>query len=60
MSDQRDLESLLASRFPLVAIETNEEVRARELVGRIARGKNWRCFPGRWPTGWRAGISSAH
>src|SRR6185436_15945803 len=41
MSDQRDLESLLASRFPLVAIETNEEVRARELLARIARGKNW-------------------
>jgi AAA+ superfamily predicted ATPase len=41
MSDQRDLESLLASRFPLVAIETNEEMRARELLARIARGKNW-------------------
>jgi AAA+ superfamily predicted ATPase len=41
MSDQRNLESLLASRFPLVAIETNEEVRARELLARIARGKNW-------------------
>lgn len=41
MSDQRNLESLLASRFPLVAIETNEEMRARELLARIARGKNW-------------------
>jgi SpoVK/Ycf46/Vps4 family AAA+-type ATPase len=44
MSDQRDLESLLASRFPLVAIETNEEVRARELLARITRGKNWALF----------------
>ena len=44
MSDQRNLESLLASRFPLVAIETNEEARARELLGRIARGKNWALF----------------
>jgi ATP-dependent 26S proteasome regulatory subunit len=44
VSDQRDLESLLASRFPLVAIETNEEMRARELVGRIARGKSWALF----------------
>jgi AAA+ superfamily predicted ATPase len=41
MNDQRDLESLLASRFPLVAIETNEEVRARALLSRIARSKNW-------------------
>jgi ATPase family protein associated with various cellular activities (AAA) len=41
MSDQRNLESLLASRFPLVAIETNEEMRARELLARIARGKSW-------------------
>jgi len=44
VSDQRNLESLLASRFPLVAIETNEEARARELLGRIARGKNWALF----------------
>ena len=44
MSDKSDLESLLASRFPLVAIETNEEVRARELLGRIARGKSWPLF----------------
>jgi AAA+ superfamily predicted ATPase len=41
VSDQRDLESLLASRFPLVAIETNEEARARELLARIARSRNW-------------------
>ena len=41
MNDQRDLENLLASRFPLVAIETNEEIRARELLARVARGKSW-------------------
>jgi len=44
VNDQRDLESLLASRFPLVAIESNEEKRARELLARIARGRNWPLY----------------
>jgi len=41
VSDQRNLESLLASRFALVVIESNEELRARQLLARIARDRSW-------------------
>jgi hypothetical protein len=44
MSDQRDLEALLGSRFPIVAVETHEERRALALIERIARAKNWLLF----------------
>ena len=57
--DQRDLESLLASRFPIVAIETHEEGRAMELLARIARSKNrpllsWSAADGMKGPGWTA------
>ncbi|HEX5612049.1 MAG TPA: AAA family ATPase [Burkholderiales bacterium] len=41
MNDQRDLEALLASRFPLVVIESNEELRARQMLARISRDRKW-------------------
>jgi SpoVK/Ycf46/Vps4 family AAA+-type ATPase len=44
MNDQRDLEALLGSRIPLIALETHEERRARELLERVARGKGWPLF----------------
>ena len=44
MNDERDLEALLGSRFPLIALETHEEKRALGLIERIARGKNWPLF----------------
>jgi SpoVK/Ycf46/Vps4 family AAA+-type ATPase len=41
MNDQRDLEALLGSRIPVIALETHEELRARELLARIARTRAW-------------------
>jgi len=41
VNDQRELEALLASRFPLVVIESNEEMRARQVLARISRDRKW-------------------
>ena len=43
MSDEHDLELLIASRFPIIAIETHEEERALELV--VARCASRRRLP---------------
>jgi SpoVK/Ycf46/Vps4 family AAA+-type ATPase len=37
MNDQRDLEVMIASRFPIIAIESQEETRVLQLLSRIAR-----------------------
>ena len=37
MKDERDLELLIASRFPIIAIETHEETRALALLKRCAQ-----------------------
>lgn len=38
--DERELELLIASRFPVIALETHEEERAVELLARCARRAN--------------------
>ena len=43
MNDQRDLEVLIASRYPIIAIETQEEARVLKLLSRIAAAKNMSC-----------------
>lgn len=57
MNDQRDLEALLGSRIPVIALETHEEVRARQLIERVARGRNrplffWSVADGIQGQGW--------
>ncbi len=44
MNDQRDLEVMIASRFPLIAIESQEENRVLQLLQRIARGHSQQLF----------------
>ena len=43
MNDQRDLEVMIASRFPIIAIESPEEGRVLQLLSRIAAAKSLRC-----------------
>ena len=43
MNDQRDLEVLIASRYPIIAIETQEEARVLKLLSRIAAAKSMNC-----------------
>jgi ATP-dependent 26S proteasome regulatory subunit len=43
MNDQRDLEVLIASRNPIISIETQEEARVLKLVSRIAAAKTVSC-----------------
>ncbi len=44
MNDQRDLEVMIASRFPIIAIESQEETRVLQLLARIARAQNMTLF----------------
>ena len=58
MKDEHDLELLIASRFPIIAIETHEEERALQLVTRCA---SRRQLPvSRWSvtTGWKPSYTS--
>ena len=43
MNDQRDLEVMIASRFPIIAIESQEESRVLKLLSKIAAAKNLNC-----------------
>jgi SpoVK/Ycf46/Vps4 family AAA+-type ATPase len=43
VNDQHDLEVMIASRFPIIAIETQEESRALKLLSRIAAAKSMNC-----------------
>jgi SpoVK/Ycf46/Vps4 family AAA+-type ATPase len=43
MNDQHDLEVMIASRFPIIAIETQEESRVLKLLSRIAAAKTLNC-----------------
>ena len=43
MNDQRDLEVMIASRYPIIAIETQEESRVLKLLSRIAAAKTLNC-----------------
>ena len=41
MNDQHDLETMLNSRFPIVTIETHEEVRIIELLRQVCQLNDW-------------------
>jgi SpoVK/Ycf46/Vps4 family AAA+-type ATPase len=43
MNDQRDLEVMIASRFPIISIESQEEGRVLQLLSRIAAAKQMNC-----------------
>ena len=43
MNDQRDLEVMIASRYPIIAIESQEEGRVLQLLSRIAATKRLNC-----------------
>jgi SpoVK/Ycf46/Vps4 family AAA+-type ATPase len=43
MNDQRDLEVMIASRYPIIAIETQEESRVLKLLSKIAAAKAMSC-----------------
>ena len=44
MDDQHDLEVLIASRLPIIAVESYEETRVLALLERCSRGRNWPLF----------------
>jgi ATPase family associated with various cellular activities (AAA) len=54
MKDEHELELLIASRFPIIAIETQEEQRAIELLKRCASRRNLPVFTWSVTTGWKA------
>jgi SpoVK/Ycf46/Vps4 family AAA+-type ATPase len=43
VNDQRDLEVMIASRYPIIAIESQEEARVLKLLSRIAAAKALNC-----------------
>ena len=53
MKDEHELELLIASRFPIIAIETREEERALQLVVRCASRRQLPVFSWSITTGWR-------
>lgn len=53
MKDEHDLELLIASRFPIIAIETHEEQRAVHLLARCASRKQLPVFTWSVTTGWK-------
>ena len=63
--DERDLELMIASRFPIIAIETHEEARAIELLARCAqrRGlplRRWTVTGGLQAGGTTATVAGTH
>jgi hypothetical protein len=50
MKDEHELEVLIASRFPIIAIDTHEEERALQLVARCASRRHCRSSRGPSPT----------
>ena len=61
MNDQRDLEVMIASRFPIIAIDSQEENRVLQLLQRIAGGRGQAVFV--WSAadglhGWQSGAGS--
>lgn len=53
MKDEHDLELLIASRFPIIAIETHEEQRAVNLLARCASRRQLPVFTWSVTTGWK-------
>jgi len=54
MKDEHELELLIASRFPIIAIETYEEQRAIELLTRCASRRKLPVFTWSLTSGWKA------
>jgi hypothetical protein len=54
MKDEHELELLIASRFPIIAIETHEERRALELLARCASRRKLPVFAWSLTSGWKA------
>jgi hypothetical protein len=59
MKDEHDLELLIASRFPIIAIETHEEQRAVELLTRCASRRQLPVYTWSLTTGWKAAHMQA-
>ena len=59
MKDEHDLELLIASRFPIIAIETHEEQRAIELLTRCASRRKLPVYTWSLTTGWKASHMQA-
>ena len=59
MNDQRDLEVMIASRFPIIAIESQEEGRVLQLLSRIAAAKGIGCQVWSVAEGLRGPLSGA-
>ncbi|MCW7540068.1 AAA family ATPase [Aquabacterium sp. A7-Y] len=53
MKDEHDLELLIASRFPIISIETHEEQRAVQLLARCASRRQLPVFTWSVTTGWK-------
>jgi len=54
LKDEHELELLIASRFPIIAIETHEEQRALELLKRCASRRNLAVFTWSITGGWKS------
>jgi SpoVK/Ycf46/Vps4 family AAA+-type ATPase len=55
MKDERELELLIASRFPIIAIDTQEEARALALVARCAARRKLPLWSWSLTSGWASG-----
>jgi AAA+ superfamily predicted ATPase len=53
MKDEHELELLIASRFPIIAIDTQEEERALQLVARCASRRGLPVFTWSVTNGWK-------
>jgi SpoVK/Ycf46/Vps4 family AAA+-type ATPase len=58
VNDQRDLEVVIASRFPIIAIESQEESRVLQLLQRIARASSQVLLVWSAAEGLRGGLSA--
>lgn len=64
-NDEHDLELLIASRFPIIAIETHEESRAIELLARCALRRalplrSWSVTTGLQAAGGKSALAGTH
>ena len=54
LKDEHELELLIASRFPVIAVETTEEQRAIELVKRCASRRDLPVYIWSITSGWKS------
>jgi hypothetical protein len=59
IKDEHELELLIASRFPIIAVETQEEQRALELLKRCASRRNLPVFTWSITGGWKSTAMQA-